>query len=231
MNHDSNLKCLSIAPMIQYTDRHWRVFFREFSKKTLLYTEMTMDGALTYNPTKLNNFIGHNSIEHPLAIQLGGNDPNRLSEAAYLCESYANFNEININCGCPSNKAIRTGFGGELMLEPNLVREIVSQMKRKVTHTDITVKCRIGVYKNDFIHRDTWENLVEFIDSIKAGGVNHVYVHARTCILSGLTPAQNRNVPPLHYEVVHKLVETFPDMKFTLNGGVKSFEEGTIYIY
>jgi tRNA-dihydrouridine synthase A len=107
---------LSVAPMIQWTDRYYRFMMRQITQKTLLYTEMTMDQALIYNPHNLETFIGHDPIENPLAIQLGGNDPIKLSEAAYLCESFGGFSEINLNCGCPSNKARKAGFGAELML-------------------------------------------------------------------------------------------------------------------
>ena len=240
---------ISVAPMIQYTDRHWRYLFRAISSHTTLYTEMTMDTALTYNPTNLDDFIGYSKgVEDPLVIQLGGSDPVSLSEAAYMCESYGDFEAINLNCkltntylynthvhythinfirlyliyaigGCPSNKAKKAGFGAELMLEPELVQRILYAMKRKVTHTDITVKCRIGVSG-----KETFDDLVEFILMLNSVGIKHVIIHARSCVLRGLSPAQNRSVPPLNYEWVHKLVLLFPDMKFTLNGGITTFD-------
>jgi tRNA-dihydrouridine synthase len=155
-------------------------------------------------------------------LQLGGNDPLKLGQAVELCEQYkgGNFCEINLNCGCPSNRAKKAGFGAELMMEPELVRQIVYEMKRRSHKTEITVKCRIGTNK-----RDKWEHLVEFINACKAGGVNRVIVHSRLCILNGLSPAQNRSIPPLIYDVAHHLVHTYPDMTFVLNGGIKSFEE------
>ncbi len=226
MDTTSKRHILSIAPMIQWTDRHWRYFMRQITKKTLLYTEMTMDNTLIHNPANLEAFIGHlKDVEHPLALQLGGNDPEKLGEAAYLCESFASFNEINLNAGCPSNKAKKAGFGAELMLSPDLVRQIVHEMKRRVTHTEVTVKCRIGV-----TNRESYENLVEFVNAVKSGGVTHMVIHARSCVLKGLSPAQNRSIPPLHPEVVHRLVSEFPDMTFALNGGVVGFDEAKMHL-
>jgi tRNA-dihydrouridine synthase A len=187
---------------------------------------MTMDTALTYNSTNLERFIGYNKdVEHPLAIQLGGCNPEKLGEAAYLCESFGSFNEINLNAGCPSNKAKKAGFGAELMLEPELVRRIVHEMKRRVTHTEITVKCRIGV-----TDRESYEDLLEFVEAVRAGGVNHMIIHARSCVLKGLSPAQNRTVPPLHPEIVHKLAKAHPEMTFVLNGGVESFDAAKMHL-
>ena len=193
---------------------------RQITRKTLLYTEMTMDSALNWNKSNLEPFLGHDKIEYPLALQLGGCDPKSMGEAAYLAESYGAYDSINVNAGCPSNRAKKVGFGAELMLEPDLVRRIVHEMKRVVTHTDITVKCRLGV-----TNRESWDELIEFIHAVSEGGVRHVIVHARCCVLSGLSPAQNRSIPPLRHDDVHRLVEAFPEMKFTINGGIKTFQE------
>lgn len=179
-----------------------------------------MDSAINWNPENLQPFLGHNEVEYPLALQLGGSDPKSMGAAAYLAESYGIYESINVNAGCPSNRAKKCGFGAELMLEPDLVRRIVYEMKRVVSRTDITVKCRLGV-----TNRESWDELVEFIHAVKEGGVNHVIVHARTCVLKGLSPAQNRTIPPLRHDDVHKLVKEFPEMKFTINGGIKSFSE------
>jgi tRNA-dihydrouridine synthase A len=216
---NSSSDVLSIAPMIQWTDRHWRFYMRCITKKTWLYTEMIMDNALYYNATKLEPFLGHNPCEQPLAVQLGGNDPIRLGEAAALCESFGSFSEINLNSGCPSNKAKKAGFGAELMLEPELVRQITHEMKRRATNTDITVKCRIGV-----TGRESWDNLIEYVAAVKSSGVTKMIIHARSCVLKGLSPAQNRTIPPLQYEVAHRLVQSFPDMRFIPNGGITDFE-------
>jgi tRNA-dihydrouridine synthase A len=160
---------------------------RQITHRTLLFTEMTMDATLLYNASNLEPFIGHDTVEYPLALQLGGSDPSTLGEAAYLCESYGSYSEINLNAGCPSNKAKKGGFGAELMLDPDLVQRIVMEMKRKVTHTEVTVKCRIGV-----TGRDSWEELLEFVHAVRDCGVRHMTIHARHCVLAGLSPAQNR---------------------------------------
>jgi tRNA dihydrouridine synthase A len=214
---------ISVAPMIGWTDKNYRYLIRQLTKQTVLYTEMVMDNALLHNPFKLDDFLDYDpAVEPPLVLQLGGNDPEKLGQAVELCENYkgGNFTEINLNCGCPSNKAKKAGFGAELMLEPDLVRRIVSEMKRKATKAEITVKCRIGTNK-----RDTWEEMVEFVEACKQGGVRKMIVHSRICILCGLSPAQNRSVPPLRYDVTHSLVRAFPEMTFVLNGGLHTFEQ------
>ena len=180
-----------------------------------------MDTTIIHNPQTLDHHIGFDKqLEPPLTVQLGGYNPDTLGKAVELCESYGGFNEINLNCGCPSNKAKKCGFGAELMLDPELVRQIVTEMKRKSSSCDISVKCRIGLNV-----KDTWGDLVKFVLACKAGGVNKMVIHARICVLCGLSPAQNRNVPPLRYDIVSRLIEAFPDMKFVLNGGVRSFAE------
>jgi tRNA-dihydrouridine synthase len=197
-------------------------------RETLLYTEMVNDAALVHNPEKLEDFIDFDeTIEPPLALQLGGNDPATLGRAVELAEYYkgGHFSEINLNCGCPSNKAKKAGYGAELMLEPDLVRQIVYEMNRRSSNTEITVKCRIGTSK-----KHSWEDLVEFVEACKQGGVKKMIVHSRICMLNGLSPAQNRTVPPLKYEVTHRLVDAFPDMTFVLNGGIKSFEEADAHM-
>ena len=216
----STVSPLCIAPMIQWSDRYWRYLMRQITSKTLLYTEMTMDAALNWNKHNLGQFLGHDNIEYPLALQLGGCEPKSMGEAAYLAKCYGKYESINVNAGCPSNRAKKAGFGAELMLEPELIKQIVHEMKRVVTDVDITVKCRLGV-----TNRESWDELIEFIQAVSDGGVRHVIVHARTCVLSGLSPAQNRTIPPLRHDDVHKLVKTFPEMKFTINGGIKTFQE------
>jgi tRNA-dihydrouridine synthase A len=225
---------LSVAPMIQWTDRHWRYLMRSITRSTLLYTEMNMDVALINNSSNLEDFLGHhngsklNYDPYPIAVQLGGCNAEHLGEAAYLCESHGPYSSINLNAGCPSKKAKKCGFGAELMLEPLLVRQIVSSMIRRVSHTEVTVKCRIGVAqtqtqttKEDY----SWNDLVEFVEAVREGGVRHMIIHSRMCILQGLSPAQNRTVPPLRYDAVHRLVERFPEMRFTLNGGIETFPQ------
>jgi tRNA-dihydrouridine synthase A len=216
---------LSIAPMIQWTDRHYRYLMRQITHKTVLYTEMVSDDSLLYNSNNLEPFIGFTDVEQPLVLQLGGSDPQKMGEAAYLSQSFAQFQEINLNCGCPSNKAKKCCFGAKLMLQPTLVQQIWYEMKRKATSTDITVKCRLGV-----TGKESFEDLQLFIHSLKEVGINKVIIHARTCILNGLSPAQNRSIPPLHPELAHRLVHLFPDMKFILNGGIRSFEQAKAHL-
>jgi len=207
--------------MIQWTDRHWRYFIRGITNKTLLFTEMTMADALVHNAEDLEPFLGHDGEEYPLALQLGGSDPRTLGEAAALATAYGRYDSLNLNSGCPSGKAKKVGFGAELMLDPPLVRQIVHEMVRRCGDSAVTVKCRLGVDPG----RTAWDELLEYVHAVRDGGARHVVVHARTCMLHGLSPAQNRSVPPLRYDAVHDLVAAFPDMTFTLNGGVKTFEE------
>lgn len=210
---------LSVAPMIKWTDRHWRFMMRSISRRSLLYTEMIVDNAMIRNVDKLDNFLGHSPLEEPLAVQLGGCNAAELAQAAALCEQYGGFCEINLNCGCPSDRAKKTGFGAELMLHPPLVHEILHQMQRQATTSSITVKCRIGV-----TGRESWEELVEFVHAVSSSGVRKMIIHARNCVLKGLSPAQNRSIPPLRPEIVHRLVAEFPEMRFILNGGITDFD-------
>jgi tRNA-dihydrouridine synthase len=210
--------------MIGWTDRNYRYLIRQITRQTLLYTEMVMDKAIVYNTTneQLADYIGfNNEVEPPLVLQLGGNDPERLGEAVSIAERYGQFAEINLNNGCPSNKAKKAGFGAELMLEPELVRQILHTMQRRASHTEITVKCRIGIKGK----KESWDDLVTYIEACRAAGCRKVIVHSRVCVLSGLTPAQNRTIPPLRYDVVYRLIDQYPELKFVLNGGVKSMEE------
>lgn len=189
---------------------------------------MVKDVAIVRNPDRLDDFIDFDeATEPPLALQLGGNDPATLGRAVELAENYkgGHFSEINLNCGCPSNKAKKAGYGAELMLEPELVRQIVYEMNRHSSKSEITVKCRIGTSK-----KSSWEDLMEFVDACKQGGVQKMIIHSRLCMLNGLSPAQNRTVPPLKYEVTHRLVDAFPDMTFVLNGGIKSFAEADAHL-
>lgn len=217
---------LSVAPMIGWTDKNFRFLVRQITRQTLLYTEMVMDSAVTHNTDRLVDFIGYDrDTEPPLALQLGGSDPETLGEAVAIAEHFGNFSEINLNAGCPSNKAKRGGFGAELMLDSEEMRRIVYEMNRRSSSTKITVKSRIGTNR-----LQGWDHLVNFVAACKAGGTSEMIIHARICVLNGLTPAQNRTVPPLDYDVVHRLVKEFPDMSFTLNGGIKSFEEADLHL-
>jgi tRNA-dihydrouridine synthase A len=217
---------LSVAPMIGWTDRHYRFLMRQLTRETLLYTEMVMDAAVVHNVDRLQDFIGHRAdVEYPLALQLGGCCPELLGQAVEIAQAYGNFSEINLNSGCPSNKAKKAGFGAELMLDTELVRRIVYEMNRRSNGTKITVKCRLGTNR-----LQGWDHLCSFVDACRAAGSHDLVVHARICILNGLTPAQNRTIPPLNYEMVHALAKHFPDMKFTLNGGIKDFATADLHL-
>ena len=217
---------LSIAPMIQWTDRHYRHLMRSLTKKTQLFTEMVMDDAIYFNRQDLEAFIGFDrDLEPPIALQIGGSTPELCGEAAYCGEEYG-YNEINLNAGCPSAKAKCKGFGAELMLSPSLTREICHSMIRMTSQAEITVKCRLGV-----TGRDSYAELLEFVEAVRSTGVRKMYLHARKCELKGLSPAQNRTVPPLNYSWIHALVAQYPDMKFTLNGGVLTLNEAEKHLH
>ncbi|CAN0275944.1 unnamed protein product [Ectocarpus sp. 6 AP-2014] len=215
MDH-SNAHRFSVAPMMAVTDRYFRYLFRQLSRRSKLYTEMYVDKTLLHQQDNLHNFLSHRAAEGPLAVQLGGNDPDTLAEAAEMCEQWA-FSEINLNCGCPSSKVSDRCFGARLMLDPERVREITYGMIRKVTRTPVTVKCRIGV--DD---KDSYDELTTFVRAVKAAGVDHVVVHARKCLLKGLSTSANRTIPPLRYDVVHRLAQEFPELEIVLNGGIDS---------
>ncbi|CAM9109422.1 unnamed protein product [Pylaiella littoralis] len=205
---------LSVAPMMAVTDRYFRYLFRQLSRRSKLYTEMYVDSTLLHQQDNLHNFLSNRPEDGPLAIQLGGNNPDTLAEAAEICEQW-DFSEINLNCGCPSSKVSDRCFGARLMLDPGRVREITYGIIRKVTRTPVTVKCRIGV--DD---KDSYEELTTFVRAVKDAGVDHVIVHARKCLLNGLSTNANRTVPPLRYDVVHRLALEFPELEIVLNGGI-----------
>ena len=213
---------VSVAPMIQWTDRHFRYYFRLISKRTLLFTEMTQSSALFYNRSTLERYIGPPSTaDDPLVLQLGGNDPAQMAEAAALATSFGTYHSVNINCGCPSNRALRAGFGAELMLDPDLTRQIVHAISRRCPSIDVSVKCRVGVDPE----RNKPEHLVEFVEACRSGGARHFILHARDVVLRGLSPAQNRSVPPLKYDEAFEIASRFPELSFTINGGIHSFEQ------
>lgn len=209
---------LSIAPMMQYTDRHYRYMMRLFTRHTLLYTEMVVGTTITHNLDRLERFLGYNPVEHPLAVQLGGDDPAVLKEAARACEDYG-YDEINLNVGCPSDRVQKGRFGVCLMQDPERVAEVVAAM-RSVVKIPVTVKHRIGV-DND----DSYEFMARFVDIVRQSGCDLFIVHARKAWLKGLSPAQNRNVPPLRYPDVYKLKQEFPELSIIINGGVENLDQ------
>ena len=207
---------LSVAPMMDWTDRHCRYFHRKFTKKSLLYTEMVASAALVKG--KAFHLLDFSNEEHPVALQLGGSDPSQLSEAASIGEEYG-YDEINLNVGCPSDRVQSGEFGAVLMKNPKLVAECCEAIKIN-TAIDVTVKCRIGV--DD---QDPYQVLPEFLKYLSDAGVTRVIIHARKAILKGLNPKENRDVPPLDYPLIYEMKEQFPDLHISLNGGVKCLTE------
>ena len=211
----------SVAPMMDRTDRHCRYFHRLLTKRSFLYTEMLHANAVLKGDTE--KLLNHHTDEHPLVLQLGGSDPSALSEASSISEKFG-YSEVNLNVGCPSSKVQKGRFGAVLMKEPKLVAKCISQMKEATT-LPVTVKCRIGVDDMDQnIHLDN------FINEVSSAGCNTFIIHARKAWLKGLSPKDNREIPPLNYERVYKLKNTFPDLKFIINGGIKSLHESSIHL-
>ncbi|SBT76381.1 dihydrouridine synthase, putative [Plasmodium ovale] len=210
---------IQVAPMINVTNRHFRALVRLITKRAQLWTEMIVDNTLLYNLNNLDEYIGFNQNEHPVVCQLGGSDASSLAEAAILVEQ-AGYDEINLNVGCPSTKVANKGaFGAYLMKKPEHVRNIVYEIKKKV-QIPVTVKIRTGV--DDY---DSFSFLKSFIETVSSAGCTHFIVHARKAWLKGLDPKQNRSIPPLEYTKVYDLCKLFPNLKFTLNGGVKTIQE------
>ncbi|MDX2164171.1 MAG: tRNA dihydrouridine(20/20a) synthase DusA [Gammaproteobacteria bacterium] len=202
----------SVAPMIDWSDRHSRFFMRLLSKHALLYTEMITTGAILKGDA--HRHLDFNPVEHPVALQLGGSNPNDLAECAKRGEDWG-YDEINLNLGCPSDKVQKGKFGACLMKEPDLVAECISAMKSAVK-IPVTVKTRIGVDEHDH-----YELLQHFIHKLSDAGCERFIIHARKAWLKGLSPKENREIPPLQYDVVKKLKLDFPELKFILNGGIK----------
>ncbi len=203
-----------IAPMLDWTTRHQRFFMRLITKHALLYTEMITTGALIYGDR--DRYLHYDETEHPVALQLGGSDPKAMAQCAKMAEDYG-YDEVNINVGCPSERVQKGAFGACLMLEPELIAECIGEMKVAASTTPITVKNRIGVD-----HHDSYENLTHFIDIVSAAGCSTFYIHARSAWLKGLSPKDNRDIPPLNYDMVYQLKRDFPDIEFIINGGIKT---------
>jgi tRNA-dihydrouridine synthase A len=212
----SNLHKASIAPMMQYTDMHDRYLLRLISKKVFLYTEMVTTGAILYG--KCFHQLEFNKEEHPVAIQLGGSDVNDLVKSAKIAEDYG-YDEINLNVGCPSDRVQKGRFGACLMLEPDHVAECLNAMQTNV-NVPVTIKCRLGVD-----HHEDYEFLHDFVNIVQGSGIKHFIIHARNGILKGLSPRQNRHVPPLKYDYVYQLKKDFPNLNITINGGIKTIDE------
>ena len=207
---------VSVAPMMDCTDRHERYFLRLISKHTLLYTEMVVDEAINRGDKK--KLLEFNINEKPVALQLGGSSPKLLSEATKVGEDFG-YDEINLNLGCPSKKVEKNKFGACLMKEPNLVADCLSKMQ-SVTKLPVTIKTRIG-YDNV----EDYETFYKFISTIKSTGVKTFIIHARKAMLGKFTPKQNLNIPPLKYDYVYNLKKDFPDDEIIINGGITDVDQ------
>ena len=207
---------LSVAPMMEWTDRHCRFFHRQITQHTLLYTEMVTTGALLHGDVARH--LRFNEEEHPVALQLGGSEPADLAHCARLGETWG-YDEINLNCGCPSERVQRGAFGACLMAEPALVADGVKAMC-DATSLPVTVKHRIGIDRNE-----DYAFVRDFVGQVSEAGCRVFIVHARNAWLKGLSPKENREIPPLRYEVVSQLKRDFPHLVFAVNGGIATTEQ------
>jgi tRNA-dihydrouridine synthase A len=201
--------------MLDWTDRHCRFFLRLLSRNTVLYTEMVTTGAIIHGK---GDYLGFNKAEQPVVLQLGGSDPEAMAHCAELAEQRG-YDEVNINVGCPSDRVKNGSFGACLMAMPETVAACVSAMQLKVD-IPVTVKCRIGI--DDM---DDYEGLSRFVKSVSDGGCEHFIVHARKAWLKGLSPKENRDIPPLNYQRVYDLKSEFKHLHISINGGIKTIEE------
>jgi tRNA-dihydrouridine synthase A len=207
---------LAVAPMMDWTDRHCRFFHRLLTRRTWLYTEMLTTGALLHGDVARH--LDFDPAEQPVALQLGGSEPDELTACARLAERWG-YAEINVNCGCPSERVQRGAFGACLMAEPDLVADCVKAMQDAVS-VPVTVKHRIGIGRSedyDFVRR--------FIETVARAGCRTFFVHARNAWLKGLSPKENREVPPLRYDVVHRLKRELPELEIVVNGGISTLDE------
>jgi tRNA-dihydrouridine synthase A len=207
---------VSVAPMMDRTDRHYRAFMRLMTRRTLLYSEMITSAAIVHGDR--DHLLGFDEIERPLALQLASDDPAELALATRISEAYG-YDEVNLNCGCPSDKVQEAHIGACLMAEPDLVARLVEAM-RSATSKPITVKHRIGI--DDL---DQYEDLRRFLRIVREAGPVRFTVHARIAILAGLSPKENREVPPLRYEDVYALKQEFPDLSIEINGGFTTLDQ------
>lgn len=207
-----------VAPMLDWTDSHCRYFHRVISKNALLYTEMVTTGALIHGNSQ--RFLQFNLKEHPIALQLGGSNPNDLAICARMAEEFG-YDEVNLNVGCPSDRVQNGRFGACLMAEPKLVGDCIAAMQA-VVKIPITVKSRIGIDE-----QDSYEELAKFVETVATSGCETFIIHARKAWLKGLSPKENREIPPLRYDIVFQLKQDFPQLEIIINGGITTLEQST----
>jgi len=220
MQINQNAK-LSVAPMMDWTDRHCRYLHRLMSRHVLLYTEMVTAPAIVHGDR--DRLLGFDPAEHPVALQLGGSDPAQLAQAAKIAEGFG-YVEVNLNCGCPSDRVQSGSFGAVLMENPGLVADCVAAMIDAVD-IPVTVKCRIGV--DD---QDPEQVLPDFLARVSAAGVDRFAVHARKAWLQGLSPKENRDIPPLNYDLVMQMKGLFPHLHLSINGGIDSLDQAQAFL-
>lgn len=207
---------ISVAPMMDWTTKDYRFFARLFNPNVVLYTEMVTTGAIIYGGA--NRHLDFNKEEHPIVLQLGGSNPQELATCTKMAEDWG-YDEVNLNVGCPSDRVQNNKIGACLMAEPNLVAECIHSMQKAVS-IPVTVKHRIGI--DDM---QSYEEMLHFVDTVAATGCTHFIVHARIAILQGLSPKENREVPPLRYDDVYRLKQERPHLTIEINGGIKTFDE------
>ncbi|MEL6823326.1 MAG: tRNA dihydrouridine(20/20a) synthase DusA [Calditrichota bacterium] len=212
---------LSVAPMMDRSDRHYRVFMRKITRQTLLYTEMRTTGAILKGDR--DKVLGYSEEEKPLALQVGGDDPKDLAACAKIAEDWG-YDEVNINVGCPSDRVQQGHFGACLMADPPLVERCVAAM-RKATTLPVTVKHRIGI--NGL---ESYESLANFVGTVARAGCDRFSVHARIAVLGGLNPKQNRTIPPLRYDDIYRLKREYPGLIIEINGGIKTLDEAAVHL-
>lgn len=212
---------LSVAPMLDWTDRHCRYFHRQLTRRTLLYTEMITTGALLFGDA--SRHLRFNEAEHPVAVQLGGSDPAALARCAKLAEAHG-YDEINLNVGCPSDRVQNGAFGACLMATPLLVANCMKAMLDSVS-APVTIKHRIGIDE-----MESYDELAHFVGTVSSSGCRSFIIHARKAWLQGLNPKQNREIPPLQYEFVYRLKQEFPDLEIIINGGIETLEQAETHL-
>ncbi|MEN9945932.1 MAG: hypothetical protein RLZZ293_318 [Pseudomonadota bacterium] len=208
-------KKIAVAPMLDWSDRHYRFFMRQVSQQITLYTEMVVADAVIHGNRE--HLLGFDQLEQPLVVQLGGSDRHKLAQAGKICAEFG-YNEINLNCGCPSDRVQAGRFGACLMREPDLVADCIKALQ-DASQLPVSIKQRIGL---DYDYNYTY--LANFVTKIMATGCRDFIVHARNAVLSGLSPKENRQIPPLRYDFVYQLKQDFPELNIMLNGGVTSLD-------
>ncbi|MEE4377404.1 MAG: tRNA dihydrouridine(20/20a) synthase DusA [Candidatus Competibacteraceae bacterium] len=207
---------ICVAPMMDWTDRHCRYFHRLLTRHTRLYTEMVTTGAILHGDR--DHLLGYDPAEHPIALQLGGSEPKALAQCADIAQAWG-YDEVNLNVGCPSDRVQSGRFGACLMAEPHLVADCVAAMRAAVS-IPVTVKTRIGIDE-----QDSYDELVRFVELITAAGCQTIIIHARKAWLTGLSPRENRDIPPLRYDIVHRIKADFPGLNIVINGGLTDLEQ------